>query len=93
MFISYYIFNGSKMKKKLDVIMIVATFIFVLYSSTSMLLEGFIKTIPATPINIAIVTSGAMVAIVGSHWKAFYVDGNDTIATSIISALKNETKK
>lgn len=78
------------MKKKLDIMMFIATFVMVLYSSTSMLLEGFIKTIPATPINIAIVTSGAMIAIVGSHWKAFYVNENDTVVNSIKTYIKTK---
>lgn len=71
------------MEKKLDAIMFIATFVIVLYSSTSMIIEGFIKTIPATPINIAIVTTGGMIAIVGSHWKAFYVDREETMWNQI----------
>jgi len=76
------------MAKKLDVVMLISIYVIILYSSVSMMIEGFIKSVPATDVNIILMSISGLIAVVGSNWGSFYVDENETLSKLIIKSVK-----
>jgi hypothetical protein len=76
------------MEKRIDIIMIIATYMFVLYSSASFAVEGLTKNIPPTDTNIIILSIAAMFTVVVSNWRSFYVPRDETMWANIKHGIK-----
>ena len=81
------------MKKRVDVIMFIATYIFVLYSSASFTVDGLAKNIPPTDTNIMILSFAAFFTVVVSNWKSFYVPRDETIWMNIKNGVNTRLKQ